>query len=219
MVDSGLNRRPVARYLLAVTLALQIMVIGLLFGWGHAARRSDRERGAASRDQGTGWSENLAKAISHPRVVDAKESELRDDESVVGLVVGGKPRAYRLGAFRHPSGHVVNDLIGEVPVSVVFCDLSDCLRVYTDPQGSTPLGIEVAGRNGSDMIVRLNGVLYDHASGLSVAPEEGRIAFPYTKLAPTRTTWKEWVRRHPDTDVYEGDRRRSLDATSARDRP
>ena len=164
------------------------------------------------------WRGHSAKAISRPRVVGAKEAKLPPDEVVVGIEVGGKARAYRMGAFQHPSGHLVNDLIGGVPVSVGYCNLSDCLRVYTDPQGSAPLGLEVAGRYGSEMVVRFNGVLYFHGSGTPVDASASRAAIPCTRLAPARTTWKEWVRQHPDTDVYEGDRRPSLGATSTKGR-
>jgi hypothetical protein len=198
-----------ARYLAAVVLVLQTVVIGVIFTWERASRRADQEEVAASLKEGNRWSENLAKPIIRPRVVDAQKATLRSEEEVVGVEVGGKTRAYRLSEFEHPSGHLVNDLIGGVPVSVAYCNLSDCLRVYTDDKGSEPLGIEVAGRYDSKMVLRVGGILYFHESGAPVEPREGRSAIPYKPLTPTRTTWKDWVRQHPETEVYEGDRRPS----------
>jgi hypothetical protein len=129
---------------------------------------------------------------------------MRDDEEVIGVEVGGRARAYRLDAFRDRTRHLVNDWIAGVPLSVAYCDLSDCVRVYTDPRGSAPLDIAVAGRFDGEMVVKLGGVLYFHKSGTPMEPGAGPL--PFELLSPTRTTWKEWARRHPETDVYEGER-------------
>ena len=146
-------------------LLLQVVGIGLIFAWERALRRADQEASVASLSLDKRWREHFAKAITRPRVAGVKEAKLPPDEVVVGIEVDGKARAYRIGAFQHPSGHLVNDLIGGVPVSVGYCNLSDCLRVYTDPRGSAPLEIEVAGRYGSEMVVKFNGALYFHGSG------------------------------------------------------
>jgi hypothetical protein len=210
---TGLNRRRhgLTGFLLAVVLVLQTVVIGLIVARERSSRRENHDKETASLKQTNVWRENRSKAISRPRVVEAQKGTLQPDEEVVGIEVGGKSRAYRLGALLHPSGHLVNDLIGAVPVSVSYCNLSDCLRVYTKADSSEPLEIEVAGRYDSKMVLRVNGVLYFHESGVPVEPSQGQAAIPYEQLTPTRTNWKDWVTQHPDTDVYEGDRRPSED--------
>ena len=39
-------------------------------------------------------------------------------------MVGGKARACRLAAFDDASGHLVNDLVGGMPVSVADCNIT-----------------------------------------------------------------------------------------------
>ncbi len=147
--------------------------------------------------------------IARPPVIDAGSSSLRDEEEVVGVEVGGRPRAYRLDAFRDRSAHVVNDLVGDVPVSVAYCDISNCLRAYTG-EGAEPLGLAVGGLlEAREMVLDYGGTLYLQGSGAAlVAGSEAR-SIPLRRLEPQRTTWGQWRRLHPTTDVYEGPRRRS----------
>ena len=93
-------------------------------------------------------------------------------------------------------------------MTVAYCDITECIRVYTDPEGSAPLGLSVGGLyldNGHhQMVVKLDGRFYFHKSGKPIEPGSGLASISYDLIEPTRTTWKEWVRRHPDTDVYTG---------------
>ena len=125
---------------------------------------------------------------------------------MIGVEVGGKARAYRFAAFESKSGHLVNDLVGGVPVSVAYCDLTECLRVYSDPRGSEPLDLNVAGVLNDEMIMRHGGRMYFHKSGKEVEPGNDSPTLPYPLITPTVTTWKEWTTRHPDTRVYIGKR-------------
>src|SRR3954454_12070142 len=92
----GLLRRGAARYLLAAVLVMEPVVIALIFARERASRRADQEKLAASLNPDNLWSENVAKAISRPRIVGVQEAKLRPDEVVVGIEVGGKARAYRI---------------------------------------------------------------------------------------------------------------------------
>ena len=102
----------------------------------------------------------------------------------------------------------MNDLIGGVPVSVAYCDLTDCVRIYTDPQGSARRSTSRwPGCRDGEMVVKLDGVLYLHKSGTPVKPGAGSTPIPYDLLTPLRTTWREWSHaRHPGSDVYVGGR-------------
>jgi hypothetical protein len=152
------------------------------------------------------WRENLAKPILRPPILQANEVEIRPDEIVIGVEVGGRARAYRLSSFDFPSGHLVNDVIGDVPVSVSYCNLTRCVRIYTDPRVSTPLDAEVAGLLNSEMVIKLAGNLYFQRSGMPVEPAKSPPAMPYKVLTPTLSTWKEWIGHHPQTDVFTGGR-------------
>jgi Protein of unknown function (DUF3179) len=143
--------------------------------------------------------------IVRPSVVEAGASKLRDDEEVIGFEIGGRARAYRLDAFRDRSTHIVNDLVGEVPITVAYCDLSDCVRGYTGGERDRPLDVAVGGLyRGRDMVLEVSGTLYFQESGTSLSPGVGPSSIPLERLSPTRTTWGEWKRLHPSTDVYEG---------------
>jgi hypothetical protein len=143
--------------------------------------------------------------IVRPSTVEASASSLRDDEEVIGFEVGGRARAYRLDALRDRSRHLVNDLVGGVPVTVSYCDLSDCVRAYTGREGDRPLDVSVGGLyRGRDMVLDVGGTLYFQESGAKLSPGVGPAAIPLERLSPTRATWGEWKRLHPSTDVYEG---------------
>ena len=164
---------------------------------------------------GASWQKNSAQAILRPPTQAAKTATLPPEEMVIGVVAGGRARAYRLAAFEGKSGHLVNDLIDGVPVSVAYCDLTKCVRVYTDPLGSAPLNVEVSGVLDDEMILKLGGNLYFHKSGQSLTPGDGPPAMPYDLLTPTLTTWEEWTKQHPDTDVYMGKPPRDSEADAA----
>ena len=59
--------------------------------------------------------------------------QVPDDTLVIGIESGGRSRAYMLSAFTRPDEHVCNDLIDGVPVTVTYCDLDDCVRLFTAP--------------------------------------------------------------------------------------
>lgn len=142
--------------------------------------------------------------LQSPRTLPAAASKIADGDEVIGVVVDGKPRAYWLKAFRYPPWHIVNDVVVGVPVSVTYCDRTNCTRVYTDRQSSTPLDINVGGIYGNEMVVKIGGVLYFQESGKPFEADEGAPSLPYAEHPWERTTWKEWSQRHPDTDVFIG---------------
>jgi hypothetical protein len=144
-----------------------------------------------------------ALAVVRPSTVPAASAGLGDDEEVIGVEAGGRSRAYALKALRNPRFHIVNDLIGGVPVSVAYCDLTDCTQVYTS-QGDAPLAIAQAGLREGGMVIRIGGVDYEHRTGRAIEPSKSAPPLPYELSPWTRTTWGEWKRRHPATDVYRG---------------
>lgn len=202
----GLMRRGTARNVLAAALLLQATVIALIIGYERGARRSDQAQMTFNFNPGVWWRDNVAKPTLHPPIVKAPEAKIQPDELVFGVEIGGRARAYRLAAFDDPSGHLVNDLIGGVPVSVAYCNLSRCVRVYTDPQGSAPLDAEVSGLLNQQMVIKLCGTLYFQNSGIPVELTKNPPPIPYNVLTPTLTTWTEWAQHHPDTDVFVGGR-------------
>lgn len=141
--------------------------------------------------------------LQNPRAFSAENSQIPDDDEVIGVVVNGKSRAYWLKALKYPPWHIVNDVAAGVPISVTYCDRTDCTRVYTNGQSSVPLDVNLGGLYGRQMVVKVGGSLYLQDSG---KPFEVRRhpSLPYTNHPWERTNWKVWRQRHPDTDVFIG---------------
>jgi len=204
--ELGWLKRRTARYALAAVLALEAVVIGLVIAYASDSGRQNHAHSPVVPAPLVSWKANEAKPVLRPPILKATEAKMRPDEPVIGVEAGGIARAYRLAAFDDASSHLVNDLIGGVPVSVAYSNLSDCVRVYIDPNGSVPLDAVVPGLYNGEMIVKLGGCLYFHESGEPVEPGKNPPPIPYSLLTPTRTTWEEWTQQHPTTDVYVGGR-------------
>jgi Protein of unknown function (DUF3179) len=142
--------------------------------------------------------------LRNPRALSAEASKIPDSDEVIGVVVNGRPRAYWLKALKYPPWHIVNDVIVGVPVSVTYCDRTDCTRVYTNGQSSIPLDVNLGGLYGRQMVVKVAGSLYLQDSGKPFELGAGTPSLPYTIHPWMRTTWKEWKQRHPETDVFVG---------------
>jgi hypothetical protein len=189
---------------LLVVLSIQAMVIVRIVASERAARRADEARMTPIQRPNAIWQRSREQPIIRPPIEAAARAALSPEEMVIGVVAGGKARAYRLSAFEGKSGHLVNDMIGAAPVSVAYCNLTRCVRVYTNPAASAPLDIEVSGALNDEMIVKLAGHRYFQKSSQSLTPGIGPSEIPYQVLIPTLTAWKEWLMLHPDTDVYIG---------------
>ena len=140
--------------------------------------------------------------IIRPSTVRADQAGLPENASVIGVVVDGKARAYSLRSLRHLRQHVVNDLVGGVPITVAHCDVTDCTHVYASHERSEPLDVRQAGFRDGQMILGIGDAYYEHSSGAPIEPRPGTPSFPYEGYPWIRTTWKEWKQQHPETDIY-----------------
>ena len=153
---------------------------------------------------GVAWRKVDAPGLKTPRAVDGREAALADDEEVIGVEAGGRARAYRLRALDRPEWHIVNDLVGGVPVTVAYCDITRCTQAYTDPAGTAPLDVRQAGFRDREMIVNVGGDDFVHRTGEPLDPSRSPRAFPLPSHPWVRTTWKAWREGHPETDVFVG---------------
>jgi hypothetical protein len=126
--------------------------------------------------------------------VQAADAELADDAQVIGIVAGSKSRAYFLDAMRTMSGHVINDLVDDVPVTLTYCDFTDVPRVLTTSEQGTPINLWLGGFSKGQLAVRFNEQQYTHTSK----------DIPLDDYPFTRTTWKAWREANPETEVYIG---------------
>jgi hypothetical protein len=132
--------------------------------------------------------------VRTPAVHAANSVALSDRTSVIGVTVESGVRAYLVQALRLPATHVINDLIGNVAVTVTYCDRTDCARVMTELDRREPLDVAVAGFVRGKLLLDIEGRTYSQ--------DDGDVPLP--DLEFSRTTWGEWKAQHPDTEVYMG---------------
>ena len=201
----GLLKSRAAMAAIVGVLALGAAVVATMYYSErvHLERESKIVRyGDASKLDGF-WKKVEGPGIRRPPTRRAEEAKLPDDEEVIGIVVDGKARAYRVRAFDDLSRHIVNDLVGDRPVTVAYCNVSDCARAYTGPRGGRQLDVSQAGIvDGRDMVVKAGDAYYSHMTGKPM--KDGGAPFPYPTHPLVRRTWGEWRREHPDTDLYLG---------------
>src|SRR5260221_7160055 len=124
---------------------------------------------------------------------------MRDDDLVLGVVVGGQARAYPWWILKNY--HVVNDTIAGVPVAIAFCEQCSGGAAFRRQQKGSTLFLDVAGVYNGTIILK------DRETGSLWAPFSGRaLEGPLTGQKLDRfplvfTHWDERSARHPDTDV------------------
>lgn len=143
--------------------------------------------------------------IKQPPVHRAEEVRLNDAEEVIGVEIRGQARAYRLAAMKGREQHIVNDLVAGVPVSVTYCDVTECVRAFIDRNGHAPLDISQGGLKAEHMVITILGTSYIQDSAEPLDSSASNRPIPYDALPVERTSWKAWKTAHPDTEVYDGE--------------
>ena len=117
-----------------------------------------------------------------------------DEETVLGIEVDGKYRAYLAsGMSEATSRHIVHDQLAGKPITMTFCDRNRCSRAFVR-QNVKPDNFMMGGWSGEEMWLLINNRRYLHSSE-KVPMEEYPIEV---------TTWGKWKAAHPDTDIYVG---------------
>lgn len=149
--------------------------------------------------------------IKNPQTCLGTHVALHDAAPILGVVVGDKSRAYLLEALEVPPGtyltpgldddskkhlanHVVNDQVNGVSIAVTYCDTNRCTRVFSSPD-NTPLELRVGGWKNRQMLLKLKDQSFLQNSEDAPLPP-----FPFEE-----STWGEWYKKHPDTDIYLGE--------------
>lgn|GEM_PF-3898985 len=140
--------------------------------------------------------EMLGPLVQNPELLRADALGIEDKASVIGVSVNGEHRAYRMQGMSMVETHVVNDVIQSVPVTVTYCDLRRCVRVFSKTGlADAPLNVRVGGFNDqTGLLLNVDGEVVPQAAD----------SVPLTRLDATVMSWKEWKSAHPDTSVYLG---------------
>jgi hypothetical protein len=151
--------------------------------------------------------------LVYPKTVQAAQAQyLRDNHVVFGIAVNGRARAYpkRILAWHE----LARDRVGGIELTVVYCTLCGTVIPYDSLAGDR---VHVLGTSG--LLYRSNKLMFDEDtkslwSTLDGRPVVGALVGSDVVLrarAAVTTTWGEWRRRHPETDVL------SLDTGHQRD--
>jgi hypothetical protein len=132
--------------------------------------------------------------ITEPRVFPADEVMISDTATVLGIEANGKYRAYlATGMSDATSLHIVHDYLGGKPITMTFCDRSNCSRAFLRHKVRTE-DIMMGGWSGEEMWLLIKDKRYLHTS----------TEVPIPDYPVEMTTWGEWKKAHPETDVYLG---------------
>lgn len=133
-------------------------------------------------------------------IVDASEVKLDDDDLVLGVVLDGKAVAYPIRYLA--MFEVTNSQVGNTPVAPTWCPLTGTGVVYMRTIGDQQLSFDFAeGLLNNNLLVvdRETTSVWSQLDQRAISgPMKG------TKLKPLpaiQSTWKFWLRNHPDTQV------------------
>lgn len=142
--------------------------------------------------------------LRQPAAKAMEDVNLPDNVEVIGVDIGGRARAYLLRAMSlKPERHVINDLLGDEPISVTYCDRTNCARVFTSADKGEALNLDVGGWIDDSLAVQINGINYEQKSGKNLTAPGGA-PLPYADCPFVQTTWGEWRRSHPQSDIFVG---------------
>lgn len=162
---------------------------------------------------GLEWYDKANRPVGMPASqIQSMSFQLMDSAVVIGLTVNNQHRAYLMETLLGPSSHVINDQIKKIPVTVTYCTLDDCIRVFTDTKSKKALAITSAGLNSmrpKKMLIRVGEKTFWQDNLLPLLPSDST-KFPLETLQFERTTWGQWRQKHPNTDLYVGQTRRRV---------
>ncbi len=116
-------------------IAAYVTVGALAAHRSQETRRLESMQRHESEDNAIGSNSNdllrTMPGVMQPPVADPLEISWSGEEEVVGVTVNGQSRAYLVEALSRPDYHIINDMIGLVPVSITYCNINRCpLRVH-----------------------------------------------------------------------------------------
>lgn len=143
--------------------------------------------------------------LRSPRMLAANDAGYLDDnDTVFGIEIHGDVRAYpkRILAWHE----MFVDTVGGIPVAGVYCTLCGTVILYKTRHNGIDHQLGTSG-----FLYRSNKLMYDRAtrslwSTMEGTPVVGPLAGKGIELeyfSVVTTTWKEWKRRHPETNVLD----------------
>ena len=205
---------PHSRLILA-GVAIEVLLVACYYVWERTrltAWARERKVEVSSGIVPPTWWPEEQDGVIRPPTVEAPKAGLKDEEKVLGVEVNGVARAYRLATLCDVTRHIVNDTVNGVPISVLYCDLSDCAaatrarqaRPAADPNGGHERWRH--GAQGRESVLPAQSAEALEGTESPSGPDPSLPPFPFSPTTVTRTTWGAWKQQHPKTHVYLGAR-------------
>ncbi len=233
--------------LLLLLLLLSLLLIALVICSAFTRRMSDSLEVQVSRLNGFelegalipvdhilsgGVSRDGIPALTMPAVIDAEELAeinfelernghgpfLSPGQRVIGVTVNGESRAYGINLLTWHE--IVNDVIGGVPLAIVYCPLCDSATVFDRRVGDEVLEFGVSGLLYNSNILMYNRSedrehesLWSQLQARAVTGVHAEAGAQLSILPAVLIDWGSWLAGHPDGGLAWRDRdnRRDLD--------
>jgi hypothetical protein len=117
-----------------------------------------------------------------------QETSLDDQDEVITLKIGEQHYAFPKRWMNGMSEHVVSEVYEDLPITVTYCNESECVRVFQGQVGEEKLDIMQAGLDAGHMAI-----LVDGQSFLQEAED-----IPYSEYPFELMLWGKWKTDHPD---------------------
>ena len=144
-------------------------------------------------------------SIDEPKFIDAAEADfLGDDDRVLGIKRNGIARAYPIAILEHHE--VVNDRFADEAVLVSYCPLCNTGMAFAVQAADAHFTFGVSGLlYNSDVLFydRQTGSLWSQMMAKAITGPLKGVSMPV--IPASHTTWRGWLKRHPDTEVLSRD--------------
>jgi len=140
-------------------------------------------------------------SLDKPTFVPVNEATfLKDEDTVLGVVIGGEAKAYPVGILTYHE--IVNDIVGGTPVAVTYCPLCGSGVAYFRVIDGEAVEFGVSGvLYNSDLVMydRKTKSLWDQIKGAAIV---GPLLDKELELVPMiYTDWKQWRESYPNSTV------------------
>ena len=133
-------------------------------------------------------------ALYSPEMLPAWVMEFPDDERVIAIEVAGQHYAYPLSVMNGVGEHIINDIFAGTPITIAFCDMTDCVRVLTTGKKDRALAVLQHGLQNGELALLYGGLSYQLSSDTIPLDQ-----YPHKVVA-----WPSWRDEHLDGLVYPG---------------
>lgn len=139
-------------------------------------------------------------SIDNLKFNSTENTEFSDDELIVGVYLNDEARAYPYGILNWHE--IVNDKIGDTPISVTLCPLCDTNPVFVRKVNGEETTFGVSGKLYQSCLVmydRKTDSLWSQPWGLAIAGEKTNQELE--KIVSVKTTLGKWKTKYPNTKI------------------